>query len=767
MVRAVMVFAIFAVAAETSAATTRVTSLSQLQSAISGAGPGDTILLANGSYSSSAAITVTRQGTSSARITIAAETIGGATISGTAGFAVNSPAAYVTIRGFRFTHGGGGLKVASGTQHCLITRNYFVISGSGSYLRVAGSDHEVSYNSFQNKTTSGSFIVLDEDNITFRPYVHHNYLRSHTYTGSNGGEALQIFSVLPRVEWNLLEEIHVNGEFVSVKESGGSQGGFYKYNTFRNCSNGTFTLRYARNDQVEGNFFLNTPGIRVYGKLHRIRNNYLEGGTINLGDGTTTGTYIGIDDLEVSHNTLVNARLTGSSRTDGVAPRNLRIANNIIQVDGGEAVNQPHAFVNATFEGNILWGSAVAGDIPSSGYRRVDPQLVRNSNGIYHLGGSSPAIDSAAGSYPGVVEDLDGQPRSGAKDVGADEVSSAAVTRFALSPSDVGPLAGTGPTPTPTTTPTATPAMPTPTPTPTSTPCSGCTFIEITPPASSVSDSGNDGNLPGNTVDNNLASRWSSNGDGQWIRFDLGTVRTVAHVSLAVYNGNGRQNRFDLQVSSDGTTWTNAIAGGSTSGTTTLEETHDFPDVDARYVRYLGHGSTVGTFNSLTEVSLFAPASVVPTATPTPTPASTPTPTATPSPSGPAKLPVPGSAVTASTHDGNLPANTVDGSLATRWSANGDPQWIQYDLGSTKTVESLRIAWYNGNLRATTFDVLVGDAAAGPWTTIVSDRQSSGTTTALETYDVTDVAGRYVRIVGHGNSLNLWNSVTETEVWGR
>src|SRR5687767_10544488 len=161
MLKAAIVFAGVAMATAASAATTRVTSLSQLQSAINGASAGDTVLLANGSYSSSAAITVTRQGTSSARITIAAETIGGATISGAAGFALNSPAAYVTIRGFRFTHGGGGLKIASGTQHCLITRNDFLISGTGSYLRVAGSDNEVSYNSFRNKTTSGSFIVLD------------------------------------------------------------------------------------------------------------------------------------------------------------------------------------------------------------------------------------------------------------------------------------------------------------------------------------------------------------------------------------------------------------------------------------------------------------------------------------------------------------------------------------------------------------------------------------------------------------------------------
>jgi hypothetical protein len=178
------------------------------------------------------------------------------------------------------------------------------------------------------------------------------------------------------------------------------------------------------------------------------------------------------------------------------------------------------------------------------------------------------------------------------------------------------PVGGTPtPTPTPTRTPTPTPA-PTSTPTPT-TPAGG--FIEITPAASGLTASTNDGNLPGNAVDNSLVTRWSGNGDGQWLRFDLGSVRTVSIVRIAVYNGNSRQNRFDLERSNDGSTWTAVLTNALTSGTTTQEEPHDFADFDARYVRYVGHGSTAGTFNSVTEVSLLAPNAPTPTPTPTPT----------------------------------------------------------------------------------------------------------------------------------------------------
>jgi len=45
--------------------------------------------------------------------------------------------------------------------------------------------------------------------------------------------------------------------------------------------------------------------------------------------------------------------------------------------------------------------------------------------------------------------------------------------------------------------------------------------------------------------------------------------------------------------------------------------------------------------------------------------------------------PFPVASVVASANDGNLPQNTLDNSLATRWSAQGDGQWIRYDLGAT------------------------------------------------------------------------------------
>lgn len=119
--------------------------------------------------------------------------------------------------------------------------------------------------------------------------------------------------------------------------------------------------------------------------------------------------------------------------------------------------------------------------------------------------------------------------------------------------------------------------------------------------------------------------------------------------------------------------------------------------------------------------------------------------------------------VSASGHDGNVPANVLDNNLSTRWSANGDGQWIQFCLSDTVSITGVQIAFYSGNARTSTFDVLVGNDGTN-WATASAGRVSSGTSLNLETFTFTPRDGKYVRIVGHGNSVNLWNSYTEVKI---
>ncbi|MDA8975120.1 discoidin domain-containing protein [Akkermansiaceae bacterium] len=133
----------------------------------------------------------------------------------------------------------------------------------------------------------------------------------------------------------------------------------------------------------------------------------------------------------------------------------------------------------------------------------------------------------------------------------------------------------------------------------------------------------------------------------------------------------------------------------------------------------------------------------------------------------PAKFSLSGGDVIASmSQSPNIAGNTLDGALGTRWSAQGDGEWIRYDLGSVMNIHFLKLAWLDGASRTANFDVEVSDDDTN-WTAVLSDEDSSGTTTALETVEIPDTPARYVRIVGHGNSSpSLWNSITETEIWG-
>src|SRR6266567_2003964 len=118
--------------------------------------------------------------------------------------------------------------------------------------------------------------------------------------------------------------------------------------------------------------------------------------------------------------------------------------------------------------------------------------------------------------------------------------------------------------------------------------------------------------------------------------------------------------------------------------------------------------------------------------------------------------------VTASGNDGNLPANVLDNNLNTRWSNLGVGSFIQADLGGKKTICSVDIAWYRGNLRVNNFVISV--SSDGTSFTNVFTGKSSGTTLSAESYSLPSVTARFVRVTVNGNTENNWASITELSV---
>ena len=73
---------------------------------------------------------------------------------------------------------------------------------------------------------------------------------------------------------------------------------------------------------------------------------------------------------------------------------------------------------------------------------------------------------------------------------------------------------------------------------------------------------------------------------------------------VAFYLGDQRTQAFEVQVSTDGASWTTVFSGQSGGMTSGLQAV-DFPDVSARYVRIVGHGNSQSSWNSLTEVEIW------------------------------------------------------------------------------------------------------------------------------------------------------------------
>ncbi len=107
-----------------------------------------------------------------------------------------------------------------------------------------------------------------------------------------------------------------------------------------------------------------------------------------------------------------------------------------------------------------------------------------------------------------------------------------------------------------------------------------------------VTASDNDGNLETGAVDLDMTTRWSAWGKNTLV-VDLGSVQKVTGVSIAMWKGSERIYPFTIEVSTDGNTWTEALAKTQNTGTTEEFEKYMFKStVEAQYVRYTGDGAT-------------------------------------------------------------------------------------------------------------------------------------------------------------------------------
>jgi hypothetical protein len=452
------------------AATYYVNSISALTTRINAAVAGDEIVMSNGVYTTSASLGINRVGTAANPILIRAETIGAVEIAGTHGFSLNSGATYITIQGFKFTH-AAAISISSGASHCRLTRNVIQLAipaGTDvSYINISGDDIEIDRNELRNKSTLGSMLDItgSGSQVARRLWVHHNYFHDFVSPGGNGAETirwglsgLSLSTGNGLCEYNLFTRCDGENEMISNKSSGNT----YRYNTVIDSPGDEISQRHGNDCLYYGNYMRNTQGMRIYGDRHKIFSNYFESNNIAVNMGNGDGdVYNGAlltahdrpDDNVVVFNTFVSnsTHYQMGGRTGGLGSSNTVVANNIFQGGGSMGSISSSAPYTGSWSNNIRWQTSSAGSMPASAYTTVNPLLVKDSTGAFHLQAGSPAINAGVGasnyygvysSFAYVTNDMDGQTRDGSKDIGADEVSGTPVLAKILTTNDVGPLSG-------------------------------------------------------------------------------------------------------------------------------------------------------------------------------------------------------------------------------------------------------------------------------------------------------------------------------------
>jgi poly(beta-D-mannuronate) lyase len=485
---AATLIAMSSLALAASAATISVNSNSTLASAVSSANPGDTIILADGTY---AGFTMSRSGTATAPIVIEAANQGSATIS--SGIVKLDHVSYVTLQGLTITTPGGALTVDQSTSFlkgqnvsvwlevaisCRVTRCTFKVGGSAKNqwlcLTDACDSNRIDHNEFGPNSVTGSRYVFPSGNATIpgvtppsdrtswadgngpiNPNISRNTQIDHNYFHDQGGAETIVTGGMgvtgdyqntnTIIEYNLFTNCDGDSEVISNKSSSN----IIRYNTFRTCA-GMISIRSGNSCSVYGNFLLGggktgSGGVEACEMDHVIYNNYIENTTTNYpimlqgGDAYSSSSFAHAQVVNaiVVNNTVVNPGTDGVllGHTHPLPPKNCVFANNIIFGGSGKKYAEESG-ATITRSNNIIFPTSAG----LSGFTVIDPKFT-TVNGVQKLSSSSPAIDAGDNTYTPLVEDdMDGQPRDAHIDIGADEFSSAPSIRHALTTADVGPL---------------------------------------------------------------------------------------------------------------------------------------------------------------------------------------------------------------------------------------------------------------------------------------------------------------------------------------
>lgn len=699
-----------------SASSQVVNNQSELNSAISSASPGTTIILADGTWNNTF-ININKNGTAAEPITITAENPGLVLMTGNS--RVYMQGNHLTVSGLVFQDpanlvlDGDDIEPVIELKNCnnckIINNKIDAYNGTESqkslkfkWILTDGQYNEIAYNSFIGKYGVGS-IINDNRNSNNPDYlrIHHNYFADRTpingINDDNDQDAIRIGNSSTSLG-DSFSEVYDNyfynffGEIEVISNKSGNNR--YYNNTFRNYA-GALTLRHGNQCSVYNNYFfaednLFSAGVRVIGEDHKIYNNYIEGinskkpdgstsngtGGINISNGRLNSAlngYYQVKNTEVVNNTFVNcdyALRVGTKVSSDLdqAPENITVANNImynISVNDYQIITAPTG--NSISEGNIE-------DLPMA--------AMEDDGNFHRLTSGSAPIDAGLGAYSYLSQDVLGGDREADFDAGAEEFG-ANGSNFPYTDQDVGEKIGFG------------------------------ADIDFNP-ALSLSPSTLTFDIYGgtSTFDVNSNISWEIMADIPWLSLDLTNGNGTRTITATVAENMTGGERTGLII-------VNGQAGAnSISDTLQVVQLNTFLPTEIEIV-----GVTSLGMQEKPDINEY---------------------------------------------------NAYNDDLSNYWTGNPDTAAevsITFDVGCLRVLTEIGINFWKADERTTTFSIAVSDEPFGPFTTVIDTETSSadpGVTVATEQlFSLDNVITRYVKFIGIGNSsATNWTSIANVNIYG-
>ena len=211
------------------------------------------------------------------------------------------------------------------------------------------------------------------------------------------------------------------------------------------------------------------------------------------------------------------------------------------------------------------------------------------------------------------------------------------------------------------------------------------------------------------------------------------------------YNALNQQTTFDIKLSTDGVNYGSIVYMGTCAAQTGYQN-FSFTAQSARYVRITGHYNSTALWSvwtSITEASVKDNLGNV--------------------------LAI-SSAVANRQQVGYEATKVIDGITSSqnpenRWSGDCIFAYITCDLGSSKTVGSVDIDWYNVLIQQTAFEILLSTDGTN-FTKVYGG--TCAAQTGFQKYSFTAQSARYVKILGKGNNNSRfpeWVSISEIRIF--